>query len=347
MDHRYLIDYVNPNAGIGHSLGLINQSLKISRRNNLNLAFSTSQLDKSTFLQSPNFFKKIYKKIIRKKDFPTHNLNLDLNLLFGFERFLIDRAAVEEKIKSREIDLISIKASEIPIPSNEQVDDLVYSDIDNLISNIQKNNVAFKLINRDYGDYEYASTKDWFLNCYLNARIFNPIELFYKKDVLNVAVHIRRGDLLPGNQFADLSNRMLPDKWYLDLIAMIRNIEPKIAIYIFSEGREGKYLSEEGLSISWKNDYLLNSSCEIFEFIDHSFVSTFHHLMNADVLIGSKSGMTHLAGMLGDQIKLVPKMWHSYRGAEKTLELSSNPEEQRQLIEKFLSDHLQSYKKQI
>ena len=67
MNHRYLIDYVNPNAGIGHSLGLINQALKISRRNNLNLAFSTSQLDKTTFLQKKNFLKEIYKKITKKK----------------------------------------------------------------------------------------------------------------------------------------------------------------------------------------------------------------------------------------------------------------------------------------
>ena len=104
--------------------------------------------------------------------------------------------------------------------------------------------------------------------------------------------------------------------------------------------------SENGDSFSWKAHFQ-NTSHDVQEHIDSDFKSTFHHLLHADLLIGSKSGMTHLAGMLGDQIKLVPKMWHSYRGAEKTLELSSNPEEQRQLIEKFLSDHLQSYKKQI
>jgi hypothetical protein len=39
-------------------------------------------------------------------------------------------------------------------------------------------------------------------------------------------------------------------------------------------------------------------------------------------MIGSKSGMTHLAGLMSDHIKVVPKMWHSYRGTEHVIELN-------------------------
>lgn len=341
MKQRYLIDYVNPNAGIGHSLGLINQALKISIRNNLCLAFSSSQLYKKDTSNDSNYFKKIYRKLTGEKVYPTHNLDDDLNKLFGLQFQLVDRAIIERKIKDKKLNLILIDPEELPIPSNNQIDDVAYTALDNLISKAKQNNVAFQLAHRDYGDYEYESTKHWFINSYRNARNFHPIQLLYDKKTLNVAVHIRRGDLLPGNQFSDLSDRMLPDKWYLDIIdTVIKFSQKRVAIYIFSEGKDNRYLSEKGNFINWTTDYLPNNTCDIFELIDHSFTSTFHHLLHADILIGSKSGMTHLAGMLGSQIKLAPRMWHSYRGAEKTLELTDSLPVNQDMISKFLSKHL-------
>lgn len=38
--------------------------------------------------------------------------------------------------------------------------------------------------------------------------------------------------------------------------------------------------------------------------------------------------MTHLAGMLGEHTKFVPRMWHSYRGATRVLELEEEIGEQ-------------------
>jgi hypothetical protein len=66
-------------------------------------------------------------------------------------------------------------------------------------------------------------------------------------------------------------------------------------------------------------------------------MDTFHHLLHADILIGSKSGMSHLAGMLGNQIKLMPHMWHSYRGANQLLELPSSMSE---IDQQAVSSHI-------
>ena len=60
------------------------------------------------------------------------------------------------------------------------------------------------------------------------------------------------------------------------------------------------------------------------EKIDQDFIESFHAMVRADVLIGSKSGMTHLAGLMGDGIKLVPRMWHSYRGTRQVIELEDS-----------------------
>ena len=42
MTERYLIDYDNPDAGIGHSMGFINRAIKIASRNQLSFAYSES-----------------------------------------------------------------------------------------------------------------------------------------------------------------------------------------------------------------------------------------------------------------------------------------------------------------
>jgi hypothetical protein len=67
---------------------------------------------------------------------------------------------------------------------------------------------------------------------------------------------------------------------------------------------------------------LSHLECDVVEKIDSDFRDSFHDMVQADVLIGSKSGMTHLAGLMNDGLKLVPKMWHSYRGACNVLELN-------------------------
>jgi len=183
-----------------------------------------------------------------------------------------------------------------------------------------------------------VSTREWLLNAYAKAREQHPIHLFYDPNKLNIAVHLRRGDLLLGQQFSDLSSRMLPDAQYLEILNMIlRNTQQQIAIYIFSEGRDGIYHSESGQAVSWKA-YFQNTPHEVHECIDSDVMSSFYYLLNADILIGSKSGMSHLAGLLNQQMKIMPKMWYAYRGANRLLEVSGLPSE---LSQDQIKSHLQ------
>jgi hypothetical protein len=96
-----------------------------------------------------------------------------------------------------------------------------------------------------------------------------------------------------------------------------------LQIYIVSEGRDGVYFSEKGTPMVWQ-DVLPPDRCQLIELVDSSFVESFRVLVGADILVGSKSGMTHLAGVLGEQTKIVPCMWHSYRGASPVLELGDD-----------------------
>ena len=340
MNNRYILDYDNPDAGIGHSMGIINRALKIAARNNLQFAFSESQLTKSHNKSFKWNLKQVLRTLRGKRSDETHNIGNDLNLMLNPKAFLTSREEVERQIRQGKIRLIELPAFEIHIPSNEQDDELIYRDVDKFIQNNPEPNIAFKIQKNRFGDYEYASTRNWFLNAYSNARSVYPIPLIFDPQKVNVAVHIRRGDLLPGRQFSDLSSRMLPDAWYQEVLnAIPSNLSKTIAIHIFSEGKDGKYFSENGTFFSWET-YFQDARHEIIEHIDSSFIETFHHLLNADILIGSKSGMSHLAGMLSKATKIMPKMWHSYRGATQLLEVSDIKSE---LKPEEIKSHLQEY----
>jgi hypothetical protein len=340
MINRFLLDYDNPDAGIGHSMGIINRALKIAKRNELQLVYSESQLIKSNRSSLQWNMKQWMRRLRGKKAYETHNIGNDLNLMLNIGQLLPCREDIEKLISQHRLKILELPRLQINIPSNEQNDDEAYREIDAFIKSHPESNIAFKVSSNLSGDYEYAATKDWFLNVYIKARELHPIALTFNPNQFNIAVHVRRGDLLPGRQYSDLSNRMLPDAWYLKILdAMTHLPSREVAIHIFSEGKDGCYLSECGNPFSWKAHFR-NRPYVITEHIDSEFLSTFHHLLHADVLIGSKSGMSHLAGMLSTRIKIMPTMWHSYRGANQLLEVSGLESE---LNQEAIAKHLQKY----
>jgi hypothetical protein len=337
MNQAYLLDYENPDAGIGHSLGLINQAIKIANRSGLQLAFCETQLKKSLSSDMKWKLTQLKRRLTGRSAYESHNLGNDLNYLFSFGTLLTNRTHVEQLGKQRSAPIIQVPTQNIPIPSNSQNDDEVYRPIAQFIKANLQNSSLFRLSAREYGDYEYAETRNWFLNAYNLARKINPIKLSFHSNTINIAVHIRRGDLLPGRQFSDLSDRMLPDSWYIDILNWVLDTQKtKCSIHIFSEGLNGQYLSEKGSCVRWR-ELFDESRCDVIEHIDTPFVSAFHHLIHADVLIGSKSGMSHLAGTFNANTKIMPKMWHSYRGVPQLIELNDAlSREDRDLIHQFL-----------
>jgi hypothetical protein len=320
MTNRFLIDYDNPDAGIGHSMGFVNRGIKIAMRNQLQFAYAEEQLRKSSSSEWKWRLKQGL-RALRGRQSETHNIGNDLNRMLNLAQRLPNRNALEKRIQNGELRLVNLPPFEMHIPSNEQDDDVIYQSVDDFIQSHPEPNTVFKLSNNRFGDYEYATTRSWFRDAYIKAREADSFALQYQPDLINVAVHIRRGDLLPDRQFSDLSHRMLPDRWYIEILNRVAaEASRPLSIHIFSEGKNGLYQSEKGVHFSW-SDFYAGTGHRVTEHIDTPFLDTVHHLLHADVLIGSKSGMTHLAGMLGNQIKLVPTMWHSYRGAEGLLEI--------------------------
>lgn len=320
---RYLLDYENPDAGIGHSLGHINNAVKACMRNQLEFAYSDKQLIKSSKTDFKWRMRQLTRTLVGRRAHETHGIGDAICRMFAFDQFTANRDRVEQLIRQKRLTVLEIPAPDIVIPSNAQDDDVAYAAIDAFIQSHPQDGIAFVLPPKRTGDFEYAATRDWFKRCYSASRALRPASVAQQRrsDSVNVALHIRRGDLLPGRQFADLAHRMLPDRWYLQVIETLHKVlDRPMHITVLSEGRDGKYCSEMGQYFSWP-EALAHLPCSVEEKIDHDFMESFDHLVEADVLIGSKSGMTHLAGLMSDKLKLVPGMWHSYRGTSQVIEL--------------------------
>lgn len=322
---RYLVDYENPDAGIGHSLGHVNNAVKICLRHGLTFAYAESQVRKSSKTQWTWRFRQWIRRLTLRQVYETHDIGNDINTLFAFRRYTEDRAKVERLLRHKQLKLVQLPATAIHIPSNTQQDNEAYEAVDAVIRAHPEDGVVFRLPDQRTGDFEYQASLDWFRRCYAAVE-GNQFPASWRPAALNavkVAVHIRRGDLLPGRQFEDLSSRMLPDAWYVRIVHAILSsrTERPMVVYIVSEGLEGHYSSEIGKAMDWSSVFP-PGRCQVIELIDRPFVESFRVLVGADILVGSKSGMTHLAGMLGTQTKFVPRMWHSYRGATSVLELA-------------------------
>lgn len=152
--------------------------------------------------------------------------------------------------------------------------------------------------------------------------IFNPSEV-------NIAVHIRRGDILKGQQTGEvgLTKRWLDMDYYESVVRqltdlfkadeeqavnkkednLIKDINSKKGchIYIFSEGDVESYRVFE--------KYGKVTYC-----FDMSAMDSFLHMVRADYLVLSKSSFSYNPALLSDGIRICPpNFWHGYPADSK------------------------------
>jgi len=121
---------------------------------------------------------------------------------------------------------------------------------------------------------------------------YNPpnISLMYDKSgsVFNVAIHIRRGDVLR------VPNKFVPNKYFLHLITQLNTMfsdKLKVHYHIFSDGKKGEFPEFQN-----NNNVFLHLDDEI------PAALTLHHLIKSDLLIMSKSKYSFYAGLITEGI---------------------------------------------
>lgn len=128
--------------------------------------------------------------------------------------------------------------------------------------------------------------------------------LVYDRKNLNVAIHVRRGDIMDVSN-PNLRMRYLSNDYFEKVLSQVycyltKSQNRPIHIYFFSQGRPEDYPEfARYANLHW---------C-----LDMNAQESFLHMTFADVLITSKSSFSYKPALLNRGIKVCPKdFWHGY-----------------------------------
>lgn len=156
---------------------------------------------------------------------------------------------------------------------------------------------------KQYGAIPYIQNKFYSAA----ARIGQTLK--YDNIHLNIAIHVRRGDIMLDPNHENLKIRYLSNMYFervLEQVAMhFSKVQDKpIKIYFFSQGTPEDYPEfHKYENLVW---------C-----MDMGAQESFLHMVYADVLITSKSSFSYKPALLNKGIKVCPKnFWHGYPATE-------------------------------
>lgn len=149
-------------------------------------------------------------------------------------------------------------------------------------------------------DYRYYTDEN--IDAYYNKKVFQlfknnyystskPCIPYFDENYINVAVHIRRGDVTNTGPMG----RWMCDEHYLSAMQRIRKEHKKVFFHVFSEGNKDQFVK------FWAKDVQFHLNGDIEE--------TFHALVIADILLTSKSAFSYSAALLSEGIIYYTKCW--------------------------------------
>lgn len=129
--------------------------------------------------------------------------------------------------------------------------------------------------------------------------------LIFNKDEFNIAIHVRRGDIVQNNgrENPNLTMRFQDNEYFINALNIaLENFkdENNIHIYLFSQGKKEDFKEFEQFN-------------NLTFCLDLDPQSSFLHMVYADALITSKSSFSYKPALLNNGIKFCPKdFWHDY-----------------------------------
>lgn len=129
-------------------------------------------------------------------------------------------------------------------------------------------------------------------------------QLIYSSDCFNIAIHVRRGDIVTGRNKLENHRMRWQDNTYFEKVLgnVIDHLttDKEIAIYLFSQGAADDFKDFE----KFPNLHFC---------LEMNAQDSFLHMVNADLLITSKSSFSYKPALLSNGIKVCPKdFWHGY-----------------------------------
>lgn len=127
--------------------------------------------------------------------------------------------------------------------------------------------------------------------------------LIYSNDHFNIAIHVRRGDIMSDPTNPNLTMRYLNNDYFEKVLKqVVNNVQTSkpVHIYFFSQGVPEDYPEFSTFqNLHW---------C-----LDMNAQDSFLHFVYADLLITSKSSFSYKSALLNMGIKVCPRnFWHEY-----------------------------------
>ena len=163
-------------------------------------------------------------------------------------------------------------------------------------------------------------------------------KLLYDAGDFNIAIHIRRGDIVAMKQTGDSNwqERWLNNDYYVAVLKQVLGlltISRNIRVYLFSQGVRGDFPEFEQFN-------------NIHFCLDTNAYDSFLHLVCADLLISSKSSFSYKPALLSKGIKLCPaNFWHAYPASPDFVLVDDNADfDKKKLAEAFEYKNIKSTK---
>lgn len=203
-----------------------------------------------------------------------------------------------------EVELIDIGYKKVRLPLFDECNEAEVALNKKIIASYSNQKVVFiaeqdQFYSDQYGVMQAIKQK------FHNAPARKKDKLIFKPESFNIAIHVRRGDIVIGqeNQNPNLLLRWQGNDYFEKVLkAAVENIKTKkpIAIYLFSQGH--------------RKDFPEFEQFENLHFcLEMNAQDSFLHMVNADLLITSKSSFSYKPALLSNGIKICPRyFWHSY-----------------------------------
>jgi len=137
---------------------------------------------------------------------------------------------------------------------------------------------------------------------YMKRRGADPIENLLEDGKVNVAIHIRRGDIMAMMKagVGSWRERYVDLDYFVDLAKEVEALcgRNRVCFNIFSQGDLADFQVFDCLS-------------NVHYRLDYDVFASFHNLVMADVLIGSPSSFSYLPSLFSDGVKIFRSpFWH-------------------------------------
>lgn len=139
--------------------------------------------------------------------------------------------------------------------------------------------------------------------------------LVYDSNNYNIAIHVRRGDIMEDLSNPNFTMRYLSNDYFDKVLRQVVDhvkTEKPVHIYFFSQGKPEDYPEfAEYPNLHW---------C-----MDMGAMDSFLHMVYADLLITSKSSFSYKPALLNNGIKVCPEnFWHGYPDSEDWIMVDNN-----------------------